>query len=546
MEKPNVMIILTDQQRYDTIHKAGFDYMITPNLDRLAEEGCLYRNAHTHNPVCQPARHDLLVGLPANAHGYFSNCKQPIKDYGLPTLPRIFSENGYRTTAIGKMHFSPVRMHHGYSEMHVMEEVPRRRQDDDYAMYLKENGLEGIQNLHGVRPHVYHTPQIAQVEEPYYETQWIKNKTIAWLEENGDYPFMMTVGYIKPHPPWDIVNNYKGIYKDRELKEPIPVSRCYPEREDSSLWYGDKDDDLQKRKIREAYYTTITMVDESIGGILDYLEKTNKRDNTLIIFTSDHGEMLQDKGYYSKSLPYDSSVRIPFIVRYPDRFLANTVCDDFVDLMDIMPTCLDVAGLTYNGDKYALYGESLCANEPKKDRSSILSAFGFLGKNRWVMARNKQYKYIYRYNAGAEEFYDLVKDPLEMRNIISNMKGSEAYRLLKEKVIQYECQWGPKGAVLDDELVTFEGTLSHGNERGKHHFWANKQFQPFYEQDKAGRGETFLTEIQKALSDEAHSGVRLNDVNGDAEWIASFKAGFHAYAGEHAYEHARSLLFKGE
>ena len=138
--KTNVLLLLSDQQRYDTINAAGFPHMRTPNLDRLAREGVLFEQCHSTNPVCMACRHDLITGRPGRDHGYYTNLEdKPIDHYDTPTLPRIFSENGYRTAAVGKMHFYPAREHHGFGEMYLMEELPRRRQDDQYAMYLKED-----------------------------------------------------------------------------------------------------------------------------------------------------------------------------------------------------------------------------------------------------------------------------------------------------------------------------------------------------------------------------------------------------------------------
>ena len=377
--RQNILVILSDQQRYDTLHAAGYDHMITPNPDRLCQEGCMYTCAHTHNPVCMPARHDLLLGMPAGAHGYFANRgNAPIKDYGIPTLPRILSENGYRTAAIGKMHFSPTRAHHGYSEMQLMEEIPKVRQNDEYAMYLKDQGLGQVMNLHGIRPMVYHKPQTAQVPMEHYETTWVKDRTIEWLENNQDNPFMLCVGYIKPHPPWDIPKKYQGIYSDRDLPEAVERARNFPCDSNENPWYGDNDSQETRRKTREAYYTSVTMVDDSVGEIIDYLRSSGKLDNTLVIYTSDHGEMLQDKGYFSKNVPYEGAVRVPFIVRYPKKFKPGSQSDSFVDLMDILPTCLDAAGVDYPIKDNRLCGESLMAENPVKDRSTVMAALSLI------------------------------------------------------------------------------------------------------------------------------------------------------------------------
>jgi arylsulfatase len=544
-ERPNVLIILTDQQRYDTINALGYRHMITPNLDKLCLEGCAYTRAHSHNPVCMPARHDLLLGMPAGAHGYFANNENKrMKDISIPTLPAIFSNADYRTAAIGKMHFSPSRAHHGYNEMRLMEELPKHRSDDQYTSYLKEQGYEHIQNIHGVRPHIYHTPQLSQVPHIHHEVSWIKNETIDWLSNNGDAPFFLCVGYIKPHPPWNISEPYKGLYANSDLPEPIDYSRLFPNDHIEGAWFGDDDSTLAKRKIREAYYTTISMVDESVGEIINYLRKTNQLDNTLVIFTSDHGEMLQDKGYYSKQLPYDSSVRIPFIVRYPKRFKANTINNEFVDLLDILPTCLDVCDIAYPGNVEHLYGESLC-NEQIKNRNEIICACEFYGPRRWVMSRNERYKYIYRYNDGFEEFYDMQEDPSEYHNIIEEMLQSEIYEGLKKKAIAYEERWGPQEAIKGGEFTKVQRTYFDGWDYGKYHKWSNSQMQRFFEGTKEYKGERLISEMSYALGDEVHSGVKLNEVFQHPEWEEDFMNHFIRYGGTNENQKIiKPMLFK--
>ena len=137
--RPNILLVMTDQQRSDTIKAAGAEWMITPHLDQLAEEGCLFENAYTNNPICMPARHTLLTGLPGRDHGY------PDNDWGkgmkkrLPTFPELLSDSGYETRTIGKNHFYPPRRHNGYLNMELMQEVPGYREQDEYLQYLHEN-----------------------------------------------------------------------------------------------------------------------------------------------------------------------------------------------------------------------------------------------------------------------------------------------------------------------------------------------------------------------------------------------------------------------
>ena len=520
--KPNVLILFTDQQRYDTICAAGFSHMITPNLDRLASQGCTYVNAYSSNPVCMPARHDMMTGLRGRAHGYYANMKNNIKDYSLPTLPRIFSEAGYRTAGIGKMHFHPCREHHGFGELQLMEEIPDCRQDDQYAMFLDKEGLGHLQNIHGVRPHVYHAPQNAQMDEKHHGSTWVADRTIDWLKENKEQSYFLFAGWIQPHPPWDIPEEFQGIYGDRPLPEPIPVSRCRVEEAGCEGWYGDEDTAEQKRKVRQAYYSAITHVDKNIGRILDYLEETGTIDNTLIIFTSDHGEMLYDKGYFSKEVPYDSAARIPFIVRYPARFEQGAIKEEFVDLLDILPTCLDVCGLMYNGEKFNLPGESLCGEKKERDREHQICCSG-TGTRRWLMSRSKQYKYTYYYNQGIEEFFDMINDPGETVNLIETGDyPKEEYRKLKRKAMQFEKEWGPEDVIIHDEFKVVSGQPFHPSIHGKFHLWSNMDMQYFDDRSNKERGAEFIREIEHALANEEHSGVKLNEVFNDPLWRQNF------------------------
>ncbi|MFI3212484.1 MAG: sulfatase-like hydrolase/transferase [Eubacteriales bacterium] len=504
-KKPNILLILADQQRHDTIGATGNIHMITPNLDKLVEEGCLFQNAYSSNPVCMPARHDLLMGMPSKAHGFFANCESGIiADHNVPTLPRILSENGYRTAAIGKMHFSPTKSHNGYGEMHLMEELPKCYQDDAYATYLHKEGVGEIANLHGVRPYIYHEPQMAQMDMEHYETSFISKRTIEWLDENGEEPFMLCVGYIKPHPPWDIPEEYVGIYQNKELPEAIERSRSYPNSQEHNGWYGDDDTAEQKRAIREAYYTAITMVDHSVGEIIEHLRESGQLDNTLVIYTADHGEMLQDKGYYSKELPYEGATHIPMIIRYPERFQQGTTRKDFVDLTDILPTCLDVSGVSYPTDQYNLYGGTMCENTDMfpKDREYVISATGFLGDKRFVMCRDVRYKYVYYYNQATEEMYDMVNDPEEVFNCIETMKDSDTYKRLKEQVVSYEMKWGPVGCVVDGQLCKIDGKVRKGYENGKYHIWSNHQFQNFTPLKGKERMVQFDKEFDRAFENK--------------------------------------------
>lgn len=459
-KRPNILILFTDQQRFDTINAAGFNYMHTPNLDRLVKEGCLYTNAYTPNPVCVPARHNLLTGLPARYHGYANNAGKPF-DLNIPTLPGILADNGYDTRAIGKMHFLPSRRHNGFNKMQLMEEGPHFREDDEYAMYLKENGYGNIQNIHGIRNLLYYMPQRSLIPEEHHGSTWVGDRSAEYIRQNnGRRPFFLWSSWIAPHPPFDIPDSYAEMYCDKDLPKPIkdktPVSTVTEIRKTiPGIPEGEGKFEEYSKRLREVYYASVSLVDHNIGKVLDALEETKQLDNTIIIFTTDHGEMLGDHETFGKSTSYESSSHIPFIVRYPEKFKPGSKCGEFCDLNDIMPTVLDIAGIDYpKPDIFELPGGSLIKDD--KDREYQYMEFG-VGVYRWVAIRDKQFKYTYHYREEYEELFDLENDPGESINLMH--EKAKEYKEVRDRLykvlLKYEQRWGLEGQTTEDDFVKF-------------------------------------------------------------------------------------------
>jgi arylsulfatase A-like enzyme len=460
-KKPNILLITTDQQRYDTINALGYDFMHTPNLVRLAKVGCVFTNPYSPNPVCIPARHNLLTGLTARHHGFDDNYFVDKKNipYNLPTFPQILSDGGYDTVAIGKLHFQPYRRHNGFHRLYLMDEIPEYREDDDYAMYLKEQGYDHLQSIHGVRHLLYMLPQRSLLPEKHHGNCWVADKTIAYLEENrGRRPFLIWAGFIHPHPPFDVPDDWADLYKDTVLPEPFisrtPLSPLAEENKPIADYPNPK----YLHRARELYYASISHVDHNIGKILAKLEEIGELDNTMILFTSDHGEMMGDHGTYQKFLPYDSSSKVPFIVRYPSRMPAGSVHRDFVDLNDILPTFLDAADIDYPGN-LELPGESIFVEVGHKNRQVQYIEYCKDNK-RWVSLRNKRYKFNYYYGGGHEELFDMINDPMETTNLLHELKPNhpnhqqylEARLELREHLIGMEEKFGLEGYVEDGDF----------------------------------------------------------------------------------------------
>jgi arylsulfatase len=428
-ERPNILILHTDQQRFDTIAALGADHMHTPNIDRLVKQGTAFRHAYSSTPVCQPARHDLLTGVSGRRHGYFTNRPGPIADYCLATIPRLLTEAGYQTAAVGKMHFHPPREHHGFAHMFLMEELPSCREDDAYLEYLKEQGYQDVRCEHGVRPLFYHTPQASRVPEEHHGSAWVATKTIELLEEERDRPLFIWSSWVGPHPPYYVPEKYFDLYRDRPLPTPCPptgdTARQAPVSPENP-----EPGDLRMRMIQEAYYAAITLIDTHIGRILDALEQSGRADNTIVIFTTDHGEMLGDLGGYQKHIPYEGSAHIPLIARGPG-FPEGACCGTAATTWDTAATIIEAAGLTVPDD-HGLVGTSLrtlvsvdggradagCFDEEDPDDSRIVVYHHGLNAGRYVAAVNGRFKLIHWYNGGQEELYDLETDPWEQQNLL--------------------------------------------------------------------------------------------------------------------------------
>jgi arylsulfatase A-like enzyme len=468
---PNVVLFFTDQQRYDTINAAGYPHMITPNLDRLVKEGCNFANAYSPNPICVPARHNLLTGLPARYHGFASNTTTPM-DSGIPTLPRLLSDHGYDTRAIGKMHFQPPRRHHGFDRMEIMEETPATREEDDYLMYLEQVGLGHVQNIHGVRNLLYMVPQRAIVPEEHHGSTWVADRSIDYIRRHaGRRPFFLWSSWIQPHPPWNVSDAYADLYRDANLPEPIesrtPLN-IFARRSGGMCDIPKGKEAAYIRRIRELYAAAVTQVDHNVGRILAALEETDQLDNTLILFASDHGEMLGDFGCWQKNKPYDSSSKVPLVMRYPAKVEAGSVRADFVSVNDILPTVLDVAGIDYPGPA-ELPGGSLFRDDRDRSRIYIESLSGV---GRWVAVCEERYKFVYHYAGAEEELFDRQEDPAECVNLLHGSPSADAQAArdrLRAELLEYERRWGLVNYVHHDDFLCFPkppetGRISRNNQ----------------------------------------------------------------------------------
>lgn len=429
---PNFIFILSDDQGAWAMHNAGLSELYTPNLDRIAESGIRLDDFFCVSPVCSPARASLLTGTIPSAHGvldwirsgnidaekykrqgqenpYATGYKDEVKPIayleGQTTYTDLLAEAGYTCALSGKWHLGDsVRPQHGFSKWYTI-------------------GLGGCCYYH---PDMVEDGDIT-VRHGQYVTELITDRALSYLEEmtKEEEPFYLSVHYTAPHSPWGAEHHPKkwiDYYKDCAF-EGIPD---VPDHPNGVTWkvYGTP----TRRENLIGYFAAISAMDEQIGRILDALEASGKREDTVIIFAGDNGMSMGHHGVWGKgngTFPmnmYDSAVKVPFLISWPGHFPQNVVNTELVSAYDVFPTILELAGIPYEDP--ALPGRSfvglLKGEEPDRGENAVV-VYDEYGPVR--MIRTKEWKYVHRYPYGPHELYNLLEDPGEE----TNLYGDERY-----------------------------------------------------------------------------------------------------------------------
>jgi arylsulfatase A-like enzyme len=347
--QPNILVFFTDMQRFDTIAALGNPVIKTPNLDRLVREGTAFTSAYSPSPVCIPARWCMHYGQYARKSGLYVNGCMP-QDNGA-SLPAILRGAGYRTASIGKCHFTPDKQAmRGYETRLIQEEGCSDPDEDDYCRWLKDHGFD-YDEPHGTRGEMYYTPQVSLHAEEDHPTTWIGARSRDFIRDHsgGEQPWFLFSSFIHPHLPAAPPKPWHKLYRSPMM----PLPSVPPNSEMLTTWinrhqnrykYRDQGIDWNLvRNIKAYYYATISYVDFQIGRILATLEESGQLENTLIVFASDHGELLGDYNCFGKRSMHDASSRVPMVVRGPG-FAAGTRCETPVSLVDLLPTAAAAGG----------------------------------------------------------------------------------------------------------------------------------------------------------------------------------------------------------
>lgn len=431
---PNILLFFTDQQRYDTIAALGNPIIRTPALNRLANEGAAFTNCFSPSPVCISARCSMITGLPPHLTGCTDNVPMP---QTLPSFMEVLRDAGYQTQGVGKMHFcpDPFRMW-GFESRNISEEG--LESGDEYGEFIRQNGFSHVLENLGARSEYYYLPQLSQLPPRLHHSTWVGDRAIEFLQHHDkNRPFLLWASWIKPHPPFESPAPWYKLFRCGEMDVPFvpPTSDellNFWNRIQNRYKYRDAgSDQMLLRTMRAAYYACISFVDYNIGRVLDALG--DDIDNTLILFTSDHGEILGDYGSFGKRCMLDPAARIPMLARFPKVFQSGSVCDTPTSLIDVWPTLMDIAGIS--GNKVSDEGMSLreIANGSGRDRT-IFSQFQQRQAGLY-MALNRQWKYIYSAADRKEWFLNRSDDQREVASFATVPEYSSELEIMRRNLL---------------------------------------------------------------------------------------------------------------
>lgn len=499
MKKPNILLITSDQQHFTTLGMLN-DKIQTPNLDRLAREGMLFERAYCPNPTCTPTRASLITGLYPSQHGAWTlGTKLP---ESVPTIGDYLLDEGYRTALIGKAHFQPTRETEEYSSLESMPilqdlnfwksfdqkfygfdhvELARNHTNEHlvgqhYALWLEEKGCTNWRDYFlpptGTMSaeETYHW----NIPEEYHYDAWIAERTNAMMDHyrESDEPFFLWSSFFDPHPDYFAPSPWDTMYDDVDFempevtpgeheKNPPHFKLSQQSDADFSAWketgyycHGMHPHTSvtpeKARKNMSVYYGMVSLMDKYIGKILDKLEETGMKNNTLVIFTTDHGHFFGQHGLHAKGpFLYEDMIKVPLIASMPGQIPAGVRSSAIQSLVDIVPTCMDFCGLTVPPTMSGISEKDVWMGIQKKARDHAICEHHHEPTTIHLKSYiGERYKITVYYNQTYGELFDLQNDPGEIRNL---WEEPEYQTLKQELLLKYiwaemgkEIMWMPR------------------------------------------------------------------------------------------------------
>ncbi|AZQ64802.1 DUF4976 domain-containing protein [Flammeovirga pectinis] len=447
-KKPNLLIIHTDEHNLRTLGAYrktlsdeqafmwGKETIVeTPNLDKIADGGLLCENWYATSPVCTPSRASMMTGLYPVATGSPIN-DMPLND-DVITFGQILKDNGYATSYVGKWHldgedkpgFEPARKF-GFDHNRYM-------MNRGHWKILKEE-KEGVVVDQEVKKNGNIVFDQKKANEKSFTTDFLVDRALKILEQDKDKPFCLMLSIPDPHGPNHVRAPYNTMYDHLTFEEP---RTAYKQGDTSPLWVNRKKKNSVKTINQNAmrqYYGMVKCVDDNVGRILSFLKENNLEENTIVVFTSDHGDLLGEHGKQNKGLPYETSARVAFMLKYPKKVKSGKHIQKAFTMADFTPTILGLMDIDHT--KYTFHGIDASSDFKSKKKSIVDDRIVYItnARSKWVAAVNNRYKLVVSPN-DKPWLFDLQEDPDELINFYTDPAYQKiAQRLHKELFVQMD------------------------------------------------------------------------------------------------------------
>ena len=416
----NIVLIMTDQQRHDSLGLYGNPFAHTPNIDALGEDGVTFESAYSSCPACIPARGCLLTGLDPYPLGSLTYGADLAPKYKV-TLPKLLKACGYNTVAVGKNHFQPQRAKHGYDKV-ILDESGRIESEDflsDYmAWFEAQTGTREIipkdADFNGYNGYVF--PH----DEALHPTSWTKATALKALDElaQKENPFFLKISFARPHSPYDAPQRWFDFYDKMEL--PMPTKSLWSQKyrwvAGGKTKFQGRSSKAENQKTRAGYFGNVSFIDEAVGEIIEALKAKGIYDETVILYLADHGDMLGDHYLWRKCVPYEGSTHIPMILKPPKSYeVAEKRIKTPSGLQDILAT---VMPFTSYDRPFRTSGVDLLHQQREWIHGEYMQ--GYRQDMDMQFLCDGKYKCIWYLRTGQIQLFDLENDPKEQKNLSKN------------------------------------------------------------------------------------------------------------------------------
>ena len=474
--RPNILLITVDQWPGHLLGYAGHPVIETPTLDTLAAAGTRYAATYSECPICIPARRTLMTGTLPRTHGdRVFKTLEPMPD--LPTLASVFRQNGYQATSVGKLHVHPQRDRIGFDDTIIAEEGrPQLGAVDDYDLFLADQGLAGRQFLHGMGNNEYAWREW-HLSEFHHVTNWTAREMARAIKRRDPKrPALWNLSFTHPHPPLVPLASYLERYIRRTVDEPVQGDwaadfDALPYALQLVRRYWTQLGPQAMADMRRAFYALCTHIDHQIRIVIGTLREEGLLDDTAILFTADHGDMLGNHGLYAKRLFLEPSARVPSFLILPKgdaRESRGTVRHDLFGLVDVMPTLLDIAGI---GIPETCEGISMLGSEGRPFVYGECMEDGKATR----MVREGNHKLIWYPAGNRVHLFDVAADPQECRNLSTDAACADLRRhlesLLVDQLYGGDREWIENGTLKGFDAPTLPriDNRALSGQRGDHY-----------------------------------------------------------------------------